>query len=106
MILVGPADGFVSLFQHLYHIRITGRREEKVGNQSWCWTISFDMVPALILPGQRASSGNSGRRLPVGVLLAGERRRAAIGPGVLRGPLSVGSEYITKVLSAMPSSSR
>ena len=28
-----------------------------VGSQSWCWTISFETVPAGILPGQRISSG-------------------------------------------------
>ena len=28
-----------------------------VGNQSWCWTISFETAPAGILPGQRTSSG-------------------------------------------------
>ena len=28
-----------------------------VGSQSWCWMISFDTVPAGILPGQRTISG-------------------------------------------------
>ena len=28
-----------------------------VGSQSWCWTISFETVPAAIFPGQRISSG-------------------------------------------------
>jgi hypothetical protein len=29
----------------------------KVGGQSWCWTISLEIEPALIFPGQQISSG-------------------------------------------------
>ena len=76
----------------------------KVGNQSWCWTISLETLPGLILPGQRTISGM--RNAPSQLVFFSLRNGVMPPSGhELRcGPLSV--EYMTKVLSAMPSSSR
>ena len=53
-----------------------------VGSQSWCWTISFE-TRARGDPARPADHlGDPERALPVGVLLAAERRHAAVGPGV------------------------
>ena len=54
----------------------------KVGNQSWCWTISFETLPAAILPGPAHDERDAERAFPVGVLLAAERRHAAVRPGI------------------------
>ena len=51
-----------------------------VGSMSVCEKISFETVPGLMTPGQRISAGHAPAALPVGVLLAAERRRAAVGP--------------------------
>ena len=74
-----------------------------VGSQSWCCTISFETEPALILPGQRTSSGT--RNAPSQLVFFSLRNGVMPPSGqVFRcGPLSV--EYITNVSSAMPSSS-
>ena len=53
-----------------------------VGSQSWCWTISFETVPAAILPGPADHLGNAERALPVRVLLATERGHAGVRPRV------------------------
>jgi hypothetical protein len=74
-----------------------------VGSQSWYWTISLETLPALILPGQRTSSGT--RNAPSQLVFFSLRNGVMPPSGqVFRcGPLSV--EYCTKVFSAMPSSS-
>ena len=76
----------------------------KVGNQSWCWMISFEIWPGLILPGQRTTSGT--RKAPSQFEFFSLRNGVipASGQEFMCGPLSV--EYMTNVLSAMPSSSR
>ena len=74
-----------------------------VGSQSWCWTISLDTLPAAILPGQRTAIGT--RNAP-SQLVFFSLRNGVIAPSgqvFMCGPLSV--LYMTKVLSAMPSSS-
>ena len=60
-----------------------------VGNQSWCWTISLETVPASIFPGQRMISGT--RNAP-SQLVAFSLRNGVVPPSgqVLRcGPLSL-----------------
>src|SRR5688500_14417974 len=73
-----------------------------VGSTSVCENISLDTVPALITPGQRIAQGT---RQPPSQLVSFSPRNGVQPPsGQLRhsAPLSV--EYITMVLSAIPSS--
>ena len=60
-----------------------------VGSQSWCWMISLDTLPALILPGQRIISGT--RKAPSQLVFFSLRNGVVPPSGqVLRcGPLSV-----------------
>ena len=53
-----------------------------VGSQSWCWTISLETDAGRDVAGPADHLGHPERALPVGVLLAAERRHAAVGPGV------------------------
>ena len=65
----------------------------KVGSQSWCCTISLDIVPAFIFPGQRTSIGT--RNAP-SQLVFFSLRNGVIAPSgqvFICGPLSV--EYMT-----------
>ena len=55
----------------------------KVGSQSSCETMPFSVLPERNLPGQRTKAGNAIGAFPVRVLLAAERRRAGIRPGVV-----------------------
>ena len=74
-----------------------------VGSMSWCETMPFSTVPGLILPGQRM---NAGTRQPPSQLVSFWLRNGVLAPSgqvSFSGPLSV--EYMTMVLSAMPSSS-
>ena len=75
-----------------------------VGSQSWWAMISFETVPALILPGQRTIIGT--RKAPSQLEFFSLRKgvMAPSGQVFMCGPLSV--EYITMVSLAMPSSSR
>ena len=74
-----------------------------VGNMSMCETMPFRTEPALILPGQRMKHGT---RQPPSQLVSFWPRNGVLAPSgqvSFSGPLSV--EYMTMVLSAMPSSS-
>ena len=53
-----------------------------VGSQSWCWTISLETTPRRDLAGPADHLGHAERALPVRVLLAAERRHAAVRPRV------------------------
>src|SRR6202008_510121 len=74
-----------------------------VGNMSMCETMPLNTDPALILPGQRM---NDGTRQPPSQLESFCPRNGELAPSgqvSFSGPLSV--EYMTNVLSAIPSSS-
>ena len=74
-----------------------------VGSMSSCAQISFETVPGLITPGQRISVGT---RQPASQLVSFSPRNGDVPPSGQENssaPLSV--EYMTMVLSAMPSSS-
>ena len=74
-----------------------------VGSMSVCEKISLDTVPGLITPGQRIAHGT---RQPPSQLVSFSPRNGVVPPSgqlMTSAPLSV--EYITMVLSAMPSSS-
>ena len=74
-----------------------------VGSMSSCAQISFETVPGLMTPGQRIKVGT---RHPASQLVSFSPRKGDVPPSGqenISGPLSV--EYITSVLSAMPSSS-
>ena len=70
---------------------------------SLCEKISLDTVPGLMTPGQRIAQGT---RQPPSQLVSFSPRNGVVPPSgqlITSAPLSV--EYITMVLSAMPSSS-
>src|SRR5204863_5736371 len=74
-----------------------------VGNMSMCETIPFNTESGLIFPGQRMKHGT---RQPPSQLESFCPRNGVVAPSgqvSFSGPLSV--EYMTMVLSAMPSSS-
>ncbi len=60
-----------------------------VGNQSWCWMMSLDTIPALIFPGQRIISGT--RKAPSQLVSFSLRNGVVPASGQLLrcGPLSV-----------------
>ena len=60
-----------------------------VGSQSWCWTISLEMLPASIFPGQRIISGT--RKAPSQLVFFSLRKGVvpASGHVFACGPLSV-----------------
>src|SRR5208282_5760571 len=70
----------------------------KVGSQSWCWTISLEIWPGWILPGQRTTIGT--RNAPSQLVFFSLRNGviAPSGQEFMCGPLSV--EYMTSVLSS------
>ena len=53
-----------------------------VGSQSWCWTISFETDAGRDLPGPADQLRDAEGAFPVRVLLAAERRHAAVRPRV------------------------
>ena len=50
MVLVGAAERLHALLEIVDHVLLPAS-SRKVGSQSWCWTISFEICPGLILPG-------------------------------------------------------
>ena len=59
----------------------------KVGSQSWCWMIVVAHGAGLDLAGPAHHQRNAEGAFPVGVLLAAERRHAAVGPAVAVRPV-------------------
>ena len=74
-----------------------------VGSMSWCEKISLETVPGLMTPGQRIAHGT---RQPPSQLVSFSPRNGVVPPsGQLSSSAPLSVEYITMVLSAMPSSS-
>ena len=100
--LEGLVAGLVALLELLDDVRLAGAASS-VGSMSVCEKISLDTVPGLMTPGQRIAHGT---RQPPSQLVSFSPRNGVAPPSgqlMTSAPLSV--EYMTMVLSAMPSSS-